>query len=73
MVSHRPLDALQSIVGHRGDFKKYGIIYEEQQGATEAYIHIDRISTAARGKAARAHERRHGFHGLWGELERDFV
>lgn len=42
--ARKPLNTLKSIIGHRGDFKAYGITYEEQQGATETYIHIDRVS-----------------------------
>lgn len=43
-----PLDTLKNIVGHRGDFKTYGVVYEEKEGATETYIHIDRMSGDAR-------------------------
>ena len=50
LEARQPLNTLKSIVGHRGDFKTYGIVYEEQEGATEAYIHIDRISDDARKK-----------------------
>lgn len=45
-----PLDMLRNIVGHRGDFRTYGVVYEEQEGATEAYIHLDRVSEEARKK-----------------------
>jgi len=44
LESRLPLSTLKNIVGHRGDFKTYGVVYEEQEGATEAYIHSSRIS-----------------------------
>ncbi|MFH4617711.1 tyrosine-type recombinase/integrase [Vibrio furnissii] len=48
LESRLPLTTLKNIVGHRGDFKTYGVVYEEQNGATEAYIHMNRISNDAR-------------------------
>ncbi|HAS3641369.1 site-specific integrase [Vibrio cholerae] len=47
LESRLPLTTLKNIVGHRGDFKTYGVVYEEQNGATEAYIHMNRISSDA--------------------------
>ncbi|HDY7607135.1 TPA: tyrosine-type recombinase/integrase [Vibrio vulnificus] len=43
-----PLSTLKNIVGHRGDFKTYGVVYEEHEGTTEAYIHSSRISKESR-------------------------
>lgn len=48
LESRLPLSTLKNIVGHRGDFKTYGIVYEEQEGATEAYIHSSRVSEESR-------------------------
>lgn len=48
LESRLPLTTLKNIVGHRGDFKTYGVVYEEHNGATEAYIHMNRISNEAR-------------------------
>ncbi|HCH1011437.1 TPA: tyrosine-type recombinase/integrase [Vibrio parahaemolyticus] len=50
LEARMPLDMLRNIVGHRGDFRTYGVVYEEQEGATEAYIHHDRVSEEARKK-----------------------
>ncbi|EPF2507139.1 tyrosine-type recombinase/integrase [Vibrio fluvialis] len=48
LESRLPMATLRNIVGHRGDFKTYGVVYEDQPGATEAYIHLERISAEAR-------------------------
>nr|WP_319553733.1 tyrosine-type recombinase/integrase [uncultured Vibrio sp.] len=42
--SKLPLHTLKSIVGHTSDLKKIGVLYEEPEGATETYVHIDRVS-----------------------------
>ncbi|MGF1773842.1 site-specific integrase [Vibrio wakamikoensis] len=44
LESGLPLHLLKNIVGHKGDFKTYGVVYEEREGATEAYIHVNRVS-----------------------------
>ena len=55
--SRLPLNTLKNIVGHRGDFKTYGIVYEEQEGATGAYIHSSRISEESRLQRLQAMKR----------------
>ncbi len=42
--SKLPLHTLKMIVGHTSDLKKIGVLYEESEGATETYVHIDRVS-----------------------------
>ncbi|MGR5246482.1 tyrosine-type recombinase/integrase [Vibrio sp. PNB23_22_6] len=45
--SQLPLYTLKMIVGHTSDLKKIGVLYEEPEGATETYVHPDRVSGEA--------------------------